>query len=174
MYSSGSSISFFALLISACTDFSENCLSSIWSSFKHFFTIDFWSEVSNIIKLESNPSFSICFLKIFTQIEWNVPIHISFDPSPTNREILSFISFAALFVKVIARISQGSAFFSPIIYAILCVKTLVFPLPAPAITKTGPSVFTTASYCLSFNPFNISCIKNSIPFSKHTSVYYNF
>ena len=70
-------------------------------------------------------------------------------------------SFAALFVKVIAKIFHGKIFFSPIKYAILCVRTFVFPLPAPAITKHGPSVFTTASYCLSFNPFNISSIISS-------------
>ena len=45
---------------------------------------------------------------------------------------------------------HGFTCFSPIKYAILCVNTFVFPLPAPAITKHGPSVFTTASYCLSF------------------------
>ena len=28
----------------------------------------------------------------------------------------------------------------------------------PAITRHGPSVFITASYCLSFSPFNISSI----------------
>ena len=83
---------------------------------------------------------------------------MSFETSPIKLAILSFISFAALLVNVIANISQGLTFFSSNIYAILCVNTLVLPLPAPAITKHGPSVFITASYCLSFNPFNISCI----------------
>ena len=83
---------------------------------------------------------------------------MSFALSPTSNSILSFISFAALFVNVIANIFHGNTFFSCNKYAILCVNTFVFPLPAPAITRHGPSVFTTASYCLSFNPFNISSI----------------
>ena len=33
-----------------------------------------------------------------------------------------------------------------------------------AITKHGPSVFTTASYCLLFNPSNMFCIKSSFLF----------
>ena len=107
---------------------------------------------------ESNPILSINFLKIRTHIEWNVPTHMSFALSPTSNSILSFISFAALFVNVIANIFHGNTFFSCNKYAILCVNTFVFPLPAPAITRHGPSVFTTASYCLSFNPFNISSI----------------
>ena len=45
-------------------------------------------------------------------------------------------------------------------YAILVVNTLVFPLPAPAITKTGPSVVKTACFCLSFN---LSYIVDIIP-----------
>ena len=60
--------------------------------------------------------------------------------SPTKFSILSFISFAALFVNVIASMFHGFTCFSPIKYAILCVSTFVFPLPAPAITKHGPSV----------------------------------
>ena len=98
------------------------------------------------------------FLSIRTHIEWKVPIHISFTASPTRDSILCFISFAALFVNVIANIFHGSTFFSDIKYAILCVNTFVFPLPAPAITKHGPSVLSTASFCLSFNPSINSCI----------------
>ena len=97
---------------------------------------------------------------------------MSFPASPTSPSILSFISLAALFVNVIANIFHGSAFCSPIIYAILCVNTFVFPLPAPAITKHGPSVFTTASYCLSFSPFNISFICCFLSSFKNLFVFY--
>lgn len=37
-------------------------------------------------------------------------------------------------------------------YATRCVKTLVFPDPAPAKTKRGPSVYVTARFCCSFKP----------------------
>ena len=151
-YSAGVNISFFALLISDNTALSLNILSSIDKSFKQFFTNVFWSDVSNIMNDVSKPILSINLLKILTQIEWNVPIHMSLANSPTKFAILSFISFAALFVNVIANMSQGFTPFSCIRYAILCVKTFVFPLPAPAITRHGPS------YCLLFNPSNISGI----------------
>ena len=78
---------------------SVNILSSICKSFKHSFINVLWSEVSNITKECSNPILSINLLKIFTHIEWNVPIHISFAASPTKFSTLSFISFAALFVN---------------------------------------------------------------------------
>ena len=58
---------------------------------------------------------------------------------------LFFISRAALFVNVTARIFEGITFNSFMIYEILVVNTFVFPLPAPAITITGPSVVVTAS-----------------------------
>ena len=120
----------------------------------------------------SNPILSINLLKILTQIEWNVPIQISAATSPTKFTILSFISLAALFVNVIDNIFHGFTSFSFIKYAILCVNTFVFPLPAPAITKHGPSVFVTASYCLSFKPSNISCIYFFLPFFYYDFFYY--
>ena len=78
-----------------------------WDILAITFTNVFWSDVSKIINEESNPILSMNLLRILTQIEWNVPIQISFAASPTKPSILSFISFAALLVKVIANISQG-------------------------------------------------------------------
>ena len=80
-------------------------------------------------------------------MEWKVPIWILLDfLSPTMRAILSFISEAAFLVKVRARILDGSEPF-PRMLAILLVSTLVFPEPAPATMRTGPSVHSTASFC---------------------------
>jgi len=56
---------------------------------------------------------------------------------PTNSATRSFISPAALLVKVIARISNGLTFLRAIKYAILRVRTRVFPEPAPATTNNG-------------------------------------
>ena len=56
-----------------------------------------------------------------------------------------------LLVKVIAKILYGLTPTSSIKYAILVVKTFVFPLPAPANIKIGPSVVKTASFCSLFN-----------------------
>ena len=76
---------------------------------------------------------------------------------PTKASTLSFISFAALLVNVIANIFQG---FTPfcIKYATLYVNTFVFPLPAPAITRHGPSVCFTASFCIGLSSSNKSFI----------------
>ena len=60
---------------------------------------------------------------------------------------LSFISLAALLVKVTARTDPA---LTPVCirYAVLMVMTLVFPEPAPARMRRGPSICTTASFCL--------------------------
>jgi hypothetical protein len=58
--------------------------------------------------------------------------------------ILSRISAAALFVKVRPRIAEGEICLSLMRWAMRIVKTLVFPLPAPARIKTRPSVVETA------------------------------
>ena len=104
-----------------------------------------------MVKLVSNPILSIYRLKIRTQAEWKVETHILSEPWPTIALMRSRISPAALFVKVMARMFQGFTPFSSIKYAVLWVNTRVFPEPAPARIKRGPSVFKTASFCGSFN-----------------------
>src|SRR5437868_2126248 len=77
--------------------------------------------------------------------EWKVRIQIALTTGPSRSPRRSRISPAALFVNVIARISGG---FAPTAFrrcATRCVRTRVFPDPAPAITSTGPSVVRTAS-----------------------------
>src|SRR5690348_11740468 len=73
---------------------------------------------------------------------------------PRSLPMRSFISLAALFVKVMAKIWLGSMP-DRIIQATRWVKALVFPEPGPDMTKTGPSTVLTASICLSFNPLRI-------------------
>ena len=55
-------------------------------------------------------------------------------------------------VKVIQRILSGlvSVFFR--IYETFSDKSWVFPVPGPASTKSGPSKYSTASFCLAFKP----------------------
>ena len=57
---------------------------------------------------------------------------------PTSAATRSFISPAALLVKVIARISPGDTSRSAIRYATRCVSTRVLPEPAPATISNGP------------------------------------
>ena len=78
------------------------------------------------------------------KMEWKVPIQIQRALfSPTRVAMRLFISFAAFLVKVSARISEGAAP-QAIALAILQVRTRVFPAPAPAMMRHGPSMLRTA------------------------------
>ena len=83
---------------------------------------------------------------------WNVPIcKYLASSSPTSRPMRSFISRAALLVNVSANIFHGligsfpGSFPFSSSHAILYVSTLVFPDPAPAITRLAPSQYSTAT-----------------------------
>ncbi len=86
-----------------------------------------------------------------THAEWNVDTHIFWATGPTRAATRSFISPAALLVKVMARISNGETP-SSIRWAMRCVSTRVLPEPAPATTSSGPSVWITASPWAGFSP----------------------
>src|ERR671910_784402 len=79
------------------------------------------------------------------QAAWKVRIQIARATGPSMFVRRSRISPAALFVKVIARISFGLTPSAVSRWATRCVSTRVFPEPAPAITSSGPSVCSTAS-----------------------------
>src|SRR5687768_8478594 len=87
---------------------------------------------------------------ILAQMEWKVPIHIPAALPPACLSTRSFISRAALFVKVTARIREGGTP-SRSSRAIRVVITRVLPDPAPAKTITGPPGWATASCCLGFS-----------------------
>src|SRR5213592_4217563 len=78
---------------------------------------------------------------------WKVRIHRPRPLAPSRRCRRSRISPAALFVKVMARISFGFAPTALIRWATRYVSTRVLPEPAPAMTSRGPSVARTASRC---------------------------
>lgn len=63
----------------------------------------------------------------------------------SNLAILSFISWAALFVKVIKIMFWGFIPFSRISQAALWVRALVLPLPAPARISSGVPQCVTES-----------------------------
>ena len=130
---------------------------SIFSAL-HIFLINLtWSSVSIIVKFEVNPAAGACFLSSFAHIEWKVPSQESPIASEFNIELTLFcISFAALLVKVTDKIWFGKAFFSLIIWAILEVRTFVFPDPAPATISNGPSRYKTASFWALFRLFKYS------------------
>ena len=127
-------------------------------SYPSSLTIDlinpFRSPVSWMEKSRVYPSrASISRRRIRAHMEWNVPIHGA-PPSPagTRRSTRSRISFAALLVKVIARISHGATPRFKIRFAMRVVTTRVFPEPGPATIRRGPSPLRTASCCCGFKP----------------------
>jgi hypothetical protein len=71
--------------------------------------------------------------------------HIRRATSSSTPSSRFLISPAALFVKVMARISFGFTPQAATRWTIRCVSTRVLPEPAPATTRTGPSVARTAS-----------------------------
>ena len=78
---------------------------------------------------------------MFNPKEWKVEIESFEAISPPNCAFTrSFISAAALLVKVTAQIEAGSNMCCLIKLTILVVITLVFPDPAPARTRQGPEM----------------------------------
>src|SRR3954470_13477310 len=86
------------------------------------------------------------------QAAWKVITHIDRVERPSNSSTRSRISWAALLVNVMARISPARARSVWTSQAIRCVSTRVLPEPAPARTSRGPSGCVTASRCGGFNP----------------------
>ena len=87
-----------------------------------------------------------------THAEWKVLTHMARERPPTSEATRSFISPAALFVKVIARISPGWAPRAASRYAIRCASTRVLPDPAPATISSGEPWCTTAARCGGLSP----------------------
>ena len=78
--------------------------------------------------------------------------HISRARPPTSAATRSFISPAALLVKVIAMISPGCTSRAASRYAIRLVSTRVLPEPAPATISSGVPKWVTAARCGSLRP----------------------
>src|SRR5881396_953788 len=87
-----------------------------------------------------------------TQKLWKVDIQLAIGPPLRRASVRAFISPAALFVKVTARIRSEGTPWSSTRWAMRWVMTRVFPLPAPARMRTGPSVASTASRCCGLRP----------------------
>jgi len=106
-----------------------------------------WSEESQIENRPGNPMRVPCARNARRQNAWKVPMVSSAAFFfPTSEATRSFISPAALFVNVTARTrSAGTPLRSRC--AMRFVMTEVLPVPAPARTRTGPSVVSTAFFC---------------------------
>ncbi len=80
-----------------------------------------------MVNVDLRPMVDASARRIRTQEEWNVEIHMRWAAYPMSRSMRSFISRAALLVKVIARISCGRAAPVRIRWAIRRVSTAVLP-----------------------------------------------
>ena len=65
-------------------------------------------------------------------------------------------------MKVSANTLVGSVTPELIAYAIRLVITLVFPVPAPAITQTGPRIAVTTANCSASNSVNICLLSTAM------------
>ena len=106
-----------------------------------------------MVKLRVKPRRSASARRMRTHMLWNVDTHMPRQRGPTRPARRSRISAAALFVNVMARISQGATPWFSMRLAMRYVSTRVLPEPAPASTSSGPSMVTTASRC---GPFRVS------------------
>ena len=110
----------------------------------------FWYPSVAMEKRFPYPSRWIYRFSTFKQKAWKVEtVTSSACLLVNNSATRSFISFAALFVNVTARMCRGSI---PccIMLAIRWMMTRVLPDPAPAKSKTGPSNVSTAVCCCLF------------------------
>src|SRR5919204_4381098 len=104
-----------------------------------------------MVKLERKPSRFASRRRIRPQAAWKVSTQSPRASRPSRYSSRSFISPAALFVNVIARISFGLTPTAWIRCATRYVRTRVLPEPAPATTSSGPSVVRTASRWAGFS-----------------------
>ena len=102
---------------------------------------------------------------------WNVQIHGRRAPVAASDFTRSRISSAALFVKVTASSSPGSACPSAISRAARQAMTRVLPDPAPARTRSGPSVCSTACFCSAFRSEMKSMGRRFVPRAGRASAH---
>jgi hypothetical protein len=106
-----------------------------------------------MVKSDRRFTSSACRRRILVPMAWKVPSQgMPSATGPISAATRSFISRAALLVKVTARMSKGRARPVAIRWAIRVVSTRVLPVPAPARTSTGPSVASTAWRCSGLRP----------------------
>src|ERR671917_61101 len=84
-----------------------------------------------MVNEDFRPSVLASARRMRTHIEWNVDTHMARARGPTSWATRSFISPAALFVNVMARISPGCAPRWASRWATRYVSTRVLPDPAP-------------------------------------------
>ena len=109
---------------------------------------------------------SACCRMILCAMAWKVPPQIRSDPStppgePSNQAAArASMSLAARRVKVSSRIRLAGTPWLPRSHAARATSVLVFPVPAPASTSSGPPWCVAARRCCSFSPSSTALSSN--------------
>ena len=114
------------------------------------------SSLSQMLKSRANPPSAWNSRKSRTPSAWNVATRGMPWPSGTSDRMRSRISLAALFVKVTVSIRWADTPCS-IRWVTRWAMVLVFPAPAPATMRRGPSVCKTACFWAVFKAFLSFC-----------------
>src|SRR6266542_2986260 len=109
------------------------------------------------------PSSSANSRKTSSPNAWKVRIAASLSPSGVLRSTRSCIVAAAFSVNVSARISCGFALPEAMRWTIRAVITWVFPVPAPATMRSGPSPCSAAARCSRVRPARMSGFSSASP-----------
>ena len=95
---------------------------------------------------------SACCRMILCAMAWKVPPQIRSDEPSNHAPARASMSLAARRVKVSSRIRLAGTPWLPCSHAALATSVLVFPVPAPASTRSGPPCCVAARRCCSFSP----------------------
>src|SRR5689334_18936423 len=95
---------------------------------------------------------SACCRMILCAMAWKVPPQIRSDEPSNHAAARASMSLAARRVKVSSRIRLAGTPWLPCSHAALATSVLVFPVPAPASTRSGPPCCVAARRCCSFSP----------------------
>ena len=106
---------------------------------------------------------SACCRMILCAMAWKVPPQILSAPpdEPSNHAAArASMSLAARRVKVSSRIRLAGTPWLPRSHAARATSVLVFPVPAPASTSSGPPCCVAARRCCSFSPSSTALSSN--------------
>ena len=91
---------------------------------------------------------------------WKVPPQIRPDEPSNHAAARASMSLAARRVKVSSRIRLAGTPWLPCSHAARATSVLVFPVPAPASTSSGPPCCVAARRCCSLSPSSTALSSN--------------
>ena len=127
---------------------------------------------SMMVKLPPIPMWPPYWRSRMLAVAWNVPPMPRLQAVPVSRAARQSMFCAARRGKVSSKMDSGGAPCATR-WAMRCTRVLVLPLPAPAMTRSGPSPWVTAARWAGFRTARMSafsvwirsslCMANSLP-----------